>query len=188
MASTETVNRRQRERDNAIAKWAAEHTIDLVDLDDGQRWVVFAALRFLDFVEGVAPLRRLVGYLLCHCSMDLTSPVVAAIMLRGERAVRKARQIEPAQFWSRMQKPRRGHRPSKLLHEHVGQIARYLVSHRKCSVAELLAFIKETFDVEMDRLTLRRFLKRYGLGCLRQDIVEDAPLLSAAPFMAVPSS
>ena len=188
MASADRISSRQRARDDVLAQWAGDHAVEFTDLDDGQRWVVFAALRFLDFADGVAPLRRLVGYLLSHCAMDLTSPVVAAIVVRGERAVRKARQIEPAQFWSRLQRPRRGHRPPKLLPEQVGHVARFLVSHRQCTVAELLAFIKEDLAVEMDRLTLRRFLKRYGMGCLREDIVEDAPFLSAAPFMVAPSS
>ena len=50
-------------------------------------------------------------------------------------------------------------------------------------MAELLGFIKKTFDVEMDRLTLRRFLKRYGLGCLREEVIKDAPLFSVVPPM-----
>jgi hypothetical protein len=53
-------------------------------------------------------------------------------------------------------------------------------------VAELLGFIRQTFQVEMDRLTLRRFLKRYGLGCLREDAVENTPFLPAALPMEAP--
>ena len=70
----------------------------------------------------------------------------------------------------------------------VGLVAKFLAEHKKkCSVAETLAYIEKTFGVEMDRLTLRRFLKRYGLGCLRKERISDAPLLSAAPSTAAPS-
>ena len=71
----------------------------------------------------------------------------------------------------------------------MGLVAKFIAEHKRCSVAELLGFIKATFNVEMDRLTLRRFLKRYGLGCLREDAIEgNAPLLSAVPPMEARSS
>jgi hypothetical protein len=63
----------------------------------------------------------------------------------------------------------------------VGLVARYLAQNKRCTVAELLSFIHHSFGVQLDRLTLRRFLKRYGLGCLREEAVQDTPLLSAAP-------
>ena len=53
MASTDTINSRQRARQESLKQWAAEHAVDLADLDDGQRWVIFAALRFLAFAGPV---------------------------------------------------------------------------------------------------------------------------------------
>ena len=175
------------ERDRTLAEWAGERGIDLGVLADGQRWIVFAALRFLVFAGAVPPLRRFVGYVLSHCAMDLNAAVVAAVVGQTDRAIRKARQFKPSQFWQRLQKARRGHPRPKLLSEHVGPIAKFLAEHKECSVAELLGFIRESLSVEIDRLTLRRFLKRYGLGCLREDCISDAPLLPAVPSTAVPS-
>jgi transposase len=129
----------------------------------------------------------MVAYLLSHCGLGLSSAVIGAVVGTTDRAVRQGRQVDPKEFWKRLQQARRGHAPAKLQREQVGPVARFLADHPRCSVAELLDFIHRSFGVHMDRLTLRRFLKRYGLGCLRQQAVEDTPLLSDAPSTQAPS-
>ena len=188
MPRADAADHRQDQLDRQLDQWTTEHHLALDALDDGQRWVVFAALQFLAFVGNVTPLRRVVGYFLSHCGLDFTSPVIAAVVGRSERAVRKARPFAPTQFWARLQRPRRGHRTPKLSPADVGPVAKFLAAHPSCAVVELLAFIEETFGVEIDRLTLRRFLKRYGLGCLRKDSVAEAPLLPVEPSTVAPSS
>ena len=178
------LDHREAERDECLEQWATERDVDLQSLDSGQQWIVFAALRFLSFAGHVAPLRRVVGYVLMHCGMELSSTVVGAVVDRTDRAVRKARQFEPNDFFRRLQAERRGHPPPKLEAEDVGPVAKFLAENPKSSVADCLAFIKQTFGVEIDRLTLRRFLKRYGLGCLREGRVVDTPLLPAGPRAA----
>lgn len=179
---------RQAACDRALAEWADARGVDLDAVDASQRWVIFASLQFLAFVGPLLPLRRIVGYVLSHCGMELSSPVVAAVVERGERVIRKTRALKPALFWKRLREERRGHQRPKLSPEHVGPVARFLAEHRKCSVAELLDFVDQSFGVTLDRLTLRRFLNRYGLGCLREQSVVDAPLLPAAPSTVAPSS
>jgi transposase len=168
---------REAGRDKRLTEWASLCSVDLTALDAGQQWVIFAALSFLEFVGRLAPMRRVVAYLLSHCRMDLASTVIGAVVGTTDRAVRKTRQVPARELWKRLREARRGHPPPKLRKEQVGPVAKFLAEHKRCSVAELLGFILETFNVQMDRLTLRRFLKRYGLGCLREDEVEDTPLL-----------
>lgn len=176
------------DREHRLAEWSAQSGIDLSGLDTGQRTVIFAALTFLTFVGGLAALRRMVAYMLSHCGLGLTSVVVGAVVGTTDRAVRKGRQFAPREFWKRLQLAKRGRPPPKLRREQVGLVAKYLAEHKSCSVAQLLGFIKATFGVEMDRLTLRRFLKRYGMGCLREESVRsDAPLLSVAQGMGARS-
>lgn len=91
------------------------------------------------------------------------------------------------EFWKRLRQARRGRPPSKLKPEQVGLVARFLSENKRCTVAELLAFIRQSFGVQMDRLTLRRFLARYGLECLREESVAGTPLLSGAPSTQGPS-
>lgn len=179
---------REAERDDCLRQWAVERSVDIQSLDSGQQWVIFAALKFIAFAGHVPALRRVVAYLLMHCGMELNSIIVGAVVDRTDRAVRKSRQFEPSEFFHRLQTERRGHPPPKLEAEDVGPVAKFLAENPKSSVADTLAFIKETFDVEMDRLTLRRFLKRYGLGCLREGCVVDTPLLPVEPRTVEPSS
>jgi transposase len=152
-----------------------------------QRGLVLAAVVFLSFVGKVAALRRMVAYLLSHSGLGLSSVVIGAVVGTTDRAVRKGRQVAPTEFWKKLQKARRGHPPPKLRREQVGPVAKYLSEHKECSVAEVLGFIRQSFSVEMDRLTLRRFLKRYGLGCLKHSSVEGTPLLSGARPTGAPS-
>lgn len=174
-------------RDKRLEKWAAESAVELSQLDAMQRGVVLAALMFLGFVGKVPALRQVVAYLLSHCSMGLSSTLIGAVVGVTDRAVRKGRAVAPKELWKRLRQARHGHPPTKLKREQVGLVARFLSENKRCSVAELLAFIHHSFGVSMDRLTLRRFLKRYGLGCLREERVADAPLLSGAPSMEEPS-
>jgi len=172
---------REAERDRRLKEWARAKDVELAGLDGGQQWVVFAALTFVEFIGDLAPLRRVLAYLLSHCGLGLSTSVIGAVVGRTDRAVRKGRQFKPREFWTRLQKAKRGHAPAKLRKDQVGLVAKFLAEHKRCSVAELLGFIDQTFGVRMDRLTLRRFLKRYGLGCLREETVEDAPFLPDAP-------
>jgi transposase len=176
------------EREERLGEWGAVRSVDLSALDPAQRGVIFAALTFLAFIGKVPALRRMVAYFLSHCGLGLNSAMVSAVVGTTDRAVRKGREFTPRDFWQRLQKAKRGHPSPKLRREQVGLVAKYLAEHKKCSVAELLGFIHRTFDVQMDRLTLRRFLKRYGLGCLREEAVVDTPFLLDAPLMEAHSS
>lgn len=177
----------QSERERRLEKWAADSGVELSGLDEWQRGVVLAAVTFLSFVRGVPALGRVVAYLLSHCGMGLSTTVIGAVVGTTDRAVRKGRQQSPKQFWKRQQQARRGHAPAKLQPEQVGVVAKFLAENKQCTVAQLLGFIHQSLGVQMDRLTLRRFLKRYGLGCLRQQAVEGSPLLSALPSTEAPS-
>jgi len=177
----------QATRDKRLGKWAAESGVELSRLDAMQRGVVLAALTFLSFVGNVLALRQVVAYLLSHCGMGLSSTVIGAVVGITDRGVRKGRGVAPKEFWKRLRQARRGRPPSKLKPEQVGLVARFLSENKRCTVAQVLTFIHQSFGVQMDRLTLRRFLKRYGLGCLREESVAGAPLLSDAPSMEGPS-
>lgn len=178
---------REAERDRCLNDWASANEVELTGLDVGQQWVVFAALTFLAFSGRLGPLRRMVAYLLSHSGLGLSSVVIGAVVGTTDRAVRKGRQFEPREFWTRLQSAKKGHAPPKLRKDQVGLVAKYLAEHKRASVAELLGFIQKAFGVQLDRLTLRRFLKRYGLGCLREETVEDTPFLPDAPHTEAPS-
>ncbi|MBI4821605.1 MAG: hypothetical protein HY791_35415 [Deltaproteobacteria bacterium] len=163
-----------------LSAWAVETKIDLEQLDLGQQWVLFAALEVVAFLDTVGPLKRMVGYFLAHSGMGLTSAVVAAVVGVSDRAVRKTRSQSPEDRLHNVRHPSQGHRKPKLATRDVGRLAKFFATNPKAKVAEVLSFVSIEFSVDLDRLTLRRFVKKFGLGCLRGDqvIVEDSPLLS----------
>jgi hypothetical protein len=184
-----TTEQRKARRKEVLVPWAAANRLSLEDLDPGQLWVVFAALEFVSFLGGVPALARVVGYFLGHCGLDLGTLVIAAVVGVSDRSVRQAKALTAEQMLHSVRHPVGGHRKAKLKPEHAGRVAKYLVGHPGASVKEVLDFVSTEIGPKLDRLTLRRYLKRYGLGCLRSaEIAEPAPFLSVERVMEELSS
>jgi transposase len=166
-------------RDQQLRDWAKAHRLDLERFDLGQQWVIFFALRVMAHLDRLAPLKRMLGFFLAHSGMGLGSGAIAAIIGVSDRAVRNTQVLDPPAMLRSVQQPVRGHRKAKLEAHHAGVIAKFLVEHPRALVQEVLDFITKELGITIDRLTLRRYVARYGLGCLREDVVTEAPLFSA---------
>lgn len=187
MASTRR-NDREAARTSGLEAWAAKTGIDLGRLDSGQQWVIFAALNLIAFLGAIPVMKRLTGYLLAHSGMGLGTKVIAAVISLSDRSLRTAQALGPAAMLHSIRHPTGGHRKPKLKAEHAGVVAKYLVEHPNAEVNDILEFIKTKIGVTMDRLTLRRFVKRYGLGCLRGESIAATPPLLARRSMEALSS
>jgi hypothetical protein len=172
-----TIIERQCRRDEQLAGWGESRQIDVQHLDEGQKWAVFFALQLLAIVGTFRPLRRLVGYFLAHAGMGFGSTFIAALLEVSDRAIRYTNACTAEEIVDGIRNPVRGHRAPKLGPEQAGPLAKYLLEHPRAKVRDILEFVTNEFGVTMDRLTLRRYLARYGLGCLRGDTHVDAPLL-----------
>ena len=188
MAKDTKTAEREALRVSALREWADAHQIDLARFDLGQQWVIFFALRVVTHLGKVAGLKRLVGYFLAISKMDLGGGTIAAIIGVSDRAVRSAQALAPAAMLHSVQHPVGGHRKPKLEAHHAGLIAKFLVDHPRALVQKVLDFIRTDLSVTIDRLTLRRYIARYGLGCLRGDLVTDTPLFSVEPVTEEPFS
>jgi hypothetical protein len=123
---------------------------------------------------------RLLTYALAHSSMGLPAPVVAALTGVSDRAVRATKALTANELLHSLRTPPRGRGKPKLGPEHAGTMAKFLVEHPNSQVRDIIAFVRAELGVELDRKTLRVYLVRYGLGCLRGDLLADSPLLSEA--------
>jgi hypothetical protein len=170
-------------RGSMVGEWAEAHGIDLSRFDLGQQWVIFFALGVIAHLGKVAGLKRVVGYLLAVSKMDLGSTAIAAIVGVSDRAIRNAQSLDPEAMLHSVQHPVGGHRKPKLEAHHAGVVAKFLVEHPRARVQDVLSFITQELSVTIDRLTLRRYIARYGLGCLRGDMVTNAPFFSDEPVM-----
>ena len=182
----EATERLEQQRNELLAQWAEKNGVRLNRLNEGQRWVIFAGMQVSVKWARFAALRRLLGYLLMHCGMGFSSTVVSAILGVTDRSVRYTQALKTEELLQSVCTPDQGHRQPKLGPEQAGVIAKYLVEHPKAQVAEILAFIKTRFEITMDRLTLRRYIQRYGLGCLREETVTDTPLFGVIPNTEAP--
>lgn len=170
-----------------LREWADAQGVDLARFDLGQQWVIFFALRVVVHLGKVAGLKRVLGYFLASSKMELGSGTIAAVIGVSDRAVRSARALEPQAMLHSVQHPVGGHRKPKLEAHHAGVIAKHLVDHPHALVQDVLDFIAKELGVTIDRLTLRRYIARYGLGCLRGELVTNVPLFSAEPVTGEPS-
>ena len=175
-------------RDAVLGSWAQQTGVALEKLDDGQHWVIFAAVRAAESIGSIRPMKRVLSFFLSHSGMDLPNKVVGAIIGVSDRAVQTTRHLEPKELIDVVAQTKHAHRKPKLEPHHAGPVARFLVEHPRCEVSELLSFIKSELEIEVTRHTLARYMKRYGLGCLREIEVEGAPLFADTPATAVRSS
>ncbi len=185
---TKKQTERVRLRNERLDLWAQQKNINLERLDEGQRWVAFAALRACDAVGKIRPLRRAFTYFLSKADMGLTESVIGAITGVSDRSVRVTKAFEPKELVSSIAQIERGHRQPKLKAEHAGLVAQILVENPKAKVPQILQLLKEKLDVTIQRDTFSRYIERYGLGVLRQQNIENRPLFLDTPTMAVLSS
>jgi hypothetical protein len=157
-----------------------EHSEVVAKAKEPQRVLLEAAVRFVRETEGQATMVRFAAFFLLHADMDLTPAQVGAAVGRTDRAMRTVQALSAAELlgsvWGEMGR----HRKPKLSAEHAGPIALYMVEHPRCTQGEMVSFIQQSFEIQIDPLTLRRFFATYGLGVLREDRREEGT--DARPF------
>jgi hypothetical protein len=188
MATIEATNGRSAARAERLDRWAHEHCVELRHLDDGQQWLVFAALGVGQALAGLPALMRLLAYVLAHSGMGLPAPVIAALTGVSDRAVRATKALSANELLHSVRTPSRGRGKPKLGPEHAGTVAKFLVEHPNPRVRDIIAFVRMKLGVELDRKTLRVYIARYGLGCLRGDLLAELPLFSEAQTSRAPFS
>lgn len=182
MTLIERAGLRDSQRQQVLSEWASAHDIDLDRFDTGQRWVLYAALQAAKAVGSVAPLRRVLGFLLSRCGMDLGSQAIAAVVAVSDRSVRQTQALAPEELLERLRHPPGGNRPPKLLPEHAGPIAKFLVLNPQARAPAVLDYLQHNFALTVERHTLHEYLLRYGMG----DLQQQALPLQSPPFWARP--
>lgn len=115
------------QRDRALLEFTRRSEVDLAALDEGQRWLLFAALNLVTQLAAVL-LRRLLAYLLCHCGLGLKVQVVASALSLSPLAMSSLRKAEPAQLLRSLRRAPLGKKP-KLRPEHGCPLVRFLLDH-----------------------------------------------------------
>jgi len=169
--------------EQTLQQWSMRTGIDLTRIDSGQRWVIFAALQAVTLLGETQALKRVVVFLLANCGMGLPATVIASVVGTSDRTIRNLRSYSSAQLLTSVRQRLGGNHKPKLKAEHAGVVGKLLLLHPDARVKELIELIEEEIGIKVDRLTLRRFLKKYGLGCLRGELITNRPPLLPKPLL-----
>ncbi len=150
-------------------QWRTEHQELLEKMTERQRVLVEAAVRFVAAMDAQATMVRMAAFFLLNADTKLSPAQVGEAVGRTGRAMRSVQSLGAREFLDSVWGVMGRHRRPKLSAEHAGPIALYLVDHPGCTLNEMVSFIRRSFDIQVDPLTLRRFFKMYGLGVLRED-------------------
>jgi len=179
--------------DVAWQRWAGEHVDVLGNSLPPQRVLLEALIRFLAAIEGHPIVSRMGAFFLLHAHMGLTAAQVGAALGRTDRAMRTVQALSAQELLDSVWRELGRHRTPKLLPEHAGPVAKYLAEHPHCTMAEVIGFIRDAFNISVERHALRRFSTMYNLGVFRggSDVPEEEserPFRWAAPTSEAPSS
>lgn len=176
-----TKNRSEQSQD-IWARWMHEHQEVMAKATEPQRFLLEAAVRFVEAIRAQPILLRVAAFFLLHAGMGLTPAQVGAAVGRTDRAVRTVQGLSAHAIVESIWRELGRHRQPKLDAEHAGPIAKYLVDHPRCTQGEVVAFLASEWKISIDVQTLRRFFKAYGLGVLRPERGGLAETESGRPF------
>jgi hypothetical protein len=179
--------------DAAWQAWTAEHADLFANSLTAQKVLLEAAVRFVAAIEHHPVVSRMGAFFLLHAHLGLTPAQVGAAVGRTDRAMRTVQALSALDFLDSIWRELGRHRTPKLLPEHAGPVAKYLVEHPGCTVAQILAFLHEELHIDLDRKALRRFSQTYNLGVFRaptdhEDEDGERPFSWDAPTSGEPSS
>lgn len=159
--------------------WLAHAHVHHAKLTTDQRQLLQAAFAFLQHCGHDYYSIRLLSHFLLHCHSGLKVAAIARL-LGISRATASAQQQLSSKAVVQAAYQRLAGRPhGKLLPRYAGPIAHFLLQNPKASRYQLLHFIERTWDVQVSRMALYRFLKKYGL--LRPERVRALPAAEHTP-------
>lgn len=153
--------------DGAWEAWVAEHADIYSNSLAAQKVLLEAAVRFVAAIEHQPVVSRMGAFFLLHAHLGLTPAQVGAALGRTDRAMRTVQALSAVDLLDSIWRELGRHRTPKLLPEHAGPVAKYLVEHPGCTVAQTLTFVREVLHIDIDRKALRRFSKTYNLDVFR---------------------
>jgi hypothetical protein len=106
---------------------------------------------------------RLLSHFLLHCDCGLKVAQIARLVGIARPTASKQQGMSSKAAIRQAHHRMDGRSHGKLLPRYAGAIAAFLLSHPKARQAELIDFVGQTFGVNVSRIALYKFLKKYGL-------------------------
>lgn len=123
---------------------------------------------------------RLLSHFLLHADTGLKVAQIARLLGISRPNASKQQKLSSKQVIIAAHHRLDGRPHGKLLPRFAGPIAAFLLGHPDASRADVLDFIHRTFGVQVSRIALYKFLKKYGLQGVSK-AVPSAAQANAAP-------
>jgi hypothetical protein len=107
---------------------------------------------------------RLLSHFLLHSDCGLKVAQIARLVGIARPTASKQQGMSSKAAIRQAHHRMAGRSHGKLLPRYAGPIAAFLVGHPKARQAELIAFIADTFGVQVSRIALYKYLNKYGLN------------------------
>lgn len=117
---------------------------------------------------------RLLSHFLLNCDTGLKVAQIARLLGISRPNASKQQKLSSKEAIKAAHHRMDGRPTGKLLPRFAGPIAAFLVGHPDAGRAELLDFIKRTFGVQVSRIALYKFLKKYGLQEVQPTVAPTA--------------
>jgi transposase len=118
---------------------------------------------------------RLLSHFLLHCESGLKVAQIARLAGIARPTASRQQGMTSKAAIQQAHHRMRGRSHGKLLPRYAGPIASFLLSHPKASQAELIDFVAQHFGVNVSRIALYKFLKKYGLHDVAEAIQPPTP-------------
>jgi hypothetical protein len=131
---------------------------------------------------------RLLSHFLLHCNCGLKVAQIARLVGIARPTASKQQGMSSKAAIQQAHHRMDGRAHGKLLPRYAGAIASFLLGHPKASQAEQINFVAQTFGVQVSRIALYKFLKKYGLHKLSVATQPVEPPSAPAPVGTTVSS
>jgi hypothetical protein len=166
-----------------LARWLQDSAVAEHTLSDCQRAVLQAALGFLQQRGHDYFSRRLLSHVLLHAQTGLKVAPIARLLHFSRSAASAQQGLSSKEVVQAAHHRLAGRSHGKLLPRFAGPIAQFLHEQPQATRWDLLDFIRRIWGVEVSRMALHRFLKKYGLDQASRivPLPTPAPADAAAP-------
>jgi hypothetical protein len=147
-----------------FATWLAQAEIPDTRRTPQQDALLQAVFRFRQQQGSDYYSSRLLSHFLLHSDCGLKVAQIARLVGIARPTASKQQGMSSKAAIRQAHHRMAGRSHGKLLPRHAGPIAAFLVGHPKARQAELIAFIADTFGVQVSRIALYKYLKKYGLN------------------------
>src|SRR6266436_5472278 len=160
-----------------FGRWLHDSAVAEATLTAPQRAVLEAAFAFLDQRGRDYFSRRLLSHFLLHAQTGLKVAQIARLLDFSRSAASAQQGLSSKEVVQATHQRLAGRSHGKLLPRFAGPIAQFLLEQPQATRWDVLDFIRRTWGVDVSRMALHRFLKKYGLD----QASRVAPLRTPSP-------